>query len=59
VAALTLARAGVSSEAQQMAQGLAMRFPRDTLITGYWLRADGLEPIYLEGALARAQGRLL
>ena len=23
----------------------------------YW--ADGLEPIYLEGALARAQGRLL
>lgn len=24
---------------------------------GYW--ADGLEPIYLEGALARAQGRLL
>ena len=25
--------------------------------TEYW--ADGLEPIYLEGALARAQGRLL
>lgn len=24
---------------------------------GYW--ADGLEPIYLEGAFARAQGRLL
>ena len=25
--------------------------------TEYW--ADGLEPIYLQGALARAQGRLL
>jgi eukaryotic-like serine/threonine-protein kinase len=38
-AALTLARAGAPVAAQKMAQDLAKRFPRDTLISGYWLPA--------------------
>lgn len=38
-AALTLARAGASVEARQMAQDLAKRFPHDTLINDYWLPA--------------------
>jgi tetratricopeptide (TPR) repeat protein len=38
-AALALARAGTLVEAQRMAEDLAKRFPRDTLISGYWLPA--------------------
>ena len=37
LAALALARAGALVEAQEMAEDLAKRFPRDTLIIGYWL----------------------
>jgi tetratricopeptide (TPR) repeat protein len=37
LAALALARAGALIEAQEMAEDLAKRFPRDTLIMGYWL----------------------
>ena len=36
-AALALARAGRSFEAQRLAGDLAKRFSRDTLISGYWL----------------------
>ncbi len=39
MAALTLARAGAPVAAQQMGKDLAKRFPRDTLISGYWLPA--------------------
>ncbi|MBZ5616114.1 MAG: protein kinase [Acidobacteriia bacterium] len=37
LAALALARAGALVKAQEMAEDLAKRFPRDTLIIGYWL----------------------
>jgi Flp pilus assembly protein TadD len=36
-AALALARAGRLVEAQRLAENLAQRFSRDTLINGYWL----------------------
>jgi eukaryotic-like serine/threonine-protein kinase len=37
LAALTLARAGDSKQAQQIAEDLTQRFPLDTAINGYWL----------------------
>ncbi|HET7209742.1 MAG TPA: protein kinase [Terriglobales bacterium] len=37
LAALALARAGALVEAEKIAQDLAKRFPRDTLINSYWL----------------------
>lgn len=37
LAALALARAGASVEAQEMEEDLGKRFPRDTLINRYWL----------------------
>ena len=37
LAALAFARAGASFKAHEMAEDLAKRFPRDTLIVGYWL----------------------
>jgi serine/threonine protein kinase/tetratricopeptide (TPR) repeat protein len=37
LAALALARAGAPTEAWDMEQDLARRFPHDTLIMGYWL----------------------
>ena len=37
LAALALARAGASAEAQKIVQDLATRFSRDTLVAGYWL----------------------
>jgi tetratricopeptide (TPR) repeat protein len=37
LAALAFARSGASAEAQKIAEGLANRFPHDTLIVGYWL----------------------
>ena len=37
LAALALVRAGALAEGQEMAQDLAKRFARDTLIVGYWL----------------------
>jgi tetratricopeptide (TPR) repeat protein len=37
LAALALARAGALVKAQEMAEDLANRFPRDTLIIGYWV----------------------
>lgn len=40
-AALALARAGVLADAQRLAEDLAKRFPRDTLVTGYWLPTIG------------------
>jgi eukaryotic-like serine/threonine-protein kinase len=37
LAALALARVGALAQAQEIAQDLTKRFPRDTLMNGYWL----------------------
>ena len=37
IAALALARTGELTEAKRVTQDLGKRFPRDTLINGYWL----------------------
>ena len=39
LAALALARIGALAQGQEIAQDLAERFPRDTLMNGYWLPA--------------------